>query len=275
MRITSLLLATLLFLPHAASAQNATGANAQAGGASVVPGPPDLQKLLLQIVREQVSFELNSVSTGATIRLRELVRQRLGDRTFVKYELIASGVEPKGLYAVMRWGLDNSLKPVFKKASILEDGTLACPSTIAALCGLDKPNDPLIINFFGAAGEALRLVLTRPDGKPLATVSITPFPLESKNNRCALSAVLLMPEAAAILIEGEGFPPNMIVPLMGDSSGEKKELPHEADARGKLQFVVLPSKLGVNTGTITIRPTTGTCHPQVTVPWGKHSYQLQ
>jgi hypothetical protein len=175
----------------------------------------------------------------------------------------------------MRWGLDDSLQPVIKRLSLLQDGTAACPGTTAALCGLAKPNDPLYLNFFGAEGEALRLALTTPEGKPLATTSITPFPLVSKDKGCKLSAILLMPEAVAILIEGEGFTPNAPVPLMGNSSGEKQDLMHQTDAHGNLRFVILPSTIGRDSGTITIRPNAGRCHPQVTVPWGKHSYKLE
>jgi hypothetical protein len=268
-------LVILLLIPHISFAQNPRPANSQPNVPSVLSGSPQLQKVLKQVLRWQISFASNSASTGATIKLRELGRQYLSDRTFVKHELIVSGVEPKGPYTLMRWGLDNSLEPVFKKVSVLEDGTLACPATIPALCGLAKPGDPLDLNFYGTAGEALSLALTTLEGKPIATTSITPFPLASNDKGCKLSAIVLMPEAVAILIEGEGFTPNAPVPLIGNSSGEKQDLVHQADAHGKLQFVILPSTIGHESGTITVRPNAGPCHPQVTVPWGKHSYKLQ
>ncbi|MFL6426925.1 MAG: hypothetical protein ACJ71S_01680 [Acidobacteriaceae bacterium] len=275
MCIRPILLILALLILHICFAQDTPASSAQSGGTAVIPGPPELQKVLLQIVQKQLLFESNSVSTGATISLRELSRQHLGDRTFVKYELVGSGVAPQAPYSILRLGLDNSLQPVFKKASVLQDGTLVCPATIAALCGLNKPGEPLTLNFFGTAGEALRLVLTTPEGKPLATLSAMPFPLQSRNKGCVLSAVLLMPEGAAILIEGKGFTPNATVHLLGDSSGEKHDLSHEADSNGDLRFVVLPSTIGRTSGNITIGPTDGPCHPKVTVPWGKHSYQLQ
>ena len=193
----------------------------------------------------------------------------------MKYELIASGVSGKERYTVMRWNLNNSLEPIFKDARIRDDGTLLCSGTTVALCGTAKPSDPLNVNFYGTAGEALSLALTTPTGKPLATVSTTPFPLQSKNKGCLLSALLLMPNAAAILIQGEGFTPNATVHFVGDSSGEKQDLSHKADSKGDLLFGVLPSTTGRDSGNISIRPTDGPCHPQVTVPWGNHSYQLQ
>lgn len=274
MRVSPVLFAILLFVPQGSLAQATPGPHPP-NGAPVVPGPPELQKVLQQTVQWQLSFESNSVSTGARIELHELNRQHLGDRTFVKYRVIVSGVAPKGLYALMRWGLDNSLQPVIKKLTVLPDGTAACPNTIAALCGLAKPGDPLDLNFFGTQGEALRLTLTTPEGKPLATMSTTPFPLQSKDKGCALAAILLMPNAVAVLIEGEGFTPNATVKLTGNSSGEKQELVHETDAHGYLRFVILPSTIGRDSGTITVQPTASPCHPQVTVPWGKHSYRLQ
>lgn len=264
-----------LSIPQAALAQNAPAPNVQSSHAADGPMSPALQQLLTQIYREQMSFETNSVSTGATLKLRELGRQHLGDRTFVKYELVASGVSAKGVYTVMRWNLNNSLEPIFKDVRIRDDGTLICSGTTVSLCGTAKPTDPLNLNFYGTAGEALYLTLTTPTGKPLATLSTTPFPLQSKNKGCLLSAVLLMPDAAAVLIQGEGFTPNTTVHLIGDSSGEKQDLSHEADSKGDLRFVVLPSTISRGSGNITIRPTDGACHPQLTVPWGKHSYQLQ
>lgn len=264
-----------LFLPQAVLAQNTPASNSQSSQPISGPMPPALQQLLTRIYGEQMSFEANSVSTGATLKLREISRQHLEDRTFVKYELIVSGVSAKELYTVMRWNLNNSLEPVFKDVRVRDDGTLVCSGTTVSLCGTAKPTDPLNLNFYGTAGEALYLVLTTPKGNPLATMATVPFPLRSTNAGCTLSAILLMPEAAAILIEGAGFPPNTAVPLMGDSAGEKQMLTHETDAHGDLRFVILPSTVGKKDGTIMISPTAGACRPRLAVPWGKHSYQLQ
>jgi hypothetical protein len=273
MRVSVIASLAILLVFHVSFAQGIPSSNTQSSGASVMT--PQLQKVLEQILRWQISFGSNSVSTGAKIQLQELNRQRLGDRTFVKYRPVISGVPAKGPYALMRWGLDDSLHSVIKGFSLRGDGTLICPGTTGAVCDLANPDEPFELNFFGAQGEELRLSLTTIDGNPLATMSTTPFPLQSKEKGCKLSAVLLMPNAVAIYIEGEGFTPNATVSFATNSSGEKKELVHQADAHGNLLFVILPSTIGRDSGTITIRPDAGPCHPQVTVPWGKHSYQLE
>jgi hypothetical protein len=263
----------LLCLPCVALSQDAT---ANQGEHPVEPPRLDATATLRGIVNQQLAWESNKVSTGATLQLKEIARQRHSDRTLVTYRIVASGFSPDGVYTLMQWGLDNQIHQLLTGVTFMKDGTAVCSGTKPGSCGDPaKPDDPIDLPFFGAKGEAVRLALASPGGKPLATVSAEPFPISAEEKGCNLSAILLFPNAEAILIEGAGFASGTTVSFTGDSSGEKHDSTHEVDAKGNFRFVVLPNKAGVDHGTITLQPTTGSCRPSMTMPWGKDSYKLQ
>lgn len=266
----------LLCLPCVAFSQDTSAVAAKPGEQQAAAPPSDATEILRRIVNQQLAWESNKVSTGATLQLKETTRQRQSDRTVVTYRIIASGVPPDSLYTLMQWGLDNQIHQLLSGISFLKDGTAVCAGTKPGSCGDPaKPDDPIDLPFFGTKGEAVRLALATSEGKPLASLSAEPFPIHTEEKGCKLSAILLLHNAEAILMEGEGFVPRTTVAFAGDSSGEKHDSTQEVDAEGRLRFVMLPNKLGLDDGTITLRPTTGPCHPSLTVPWGKHSYKLQ
>jgi hypothetical protein len=124
-----------------------------------------------------------------------------------------------------------------------------------------------------ANGEPIRFLLRSKDNKVFVPGTLVPFPIESTDKGCRLEARLAVPEGQAILMYGDGFPPNSEVLVQGDSAGELKEGKHPVDAGGHFQFVELPSVLGKDTGILKETITTKDCSVTASIAWGKSSYQ--
>jgi hypothetical protein len=123
-----------------------------------------------------------------------------------------------------------------------------------------------------ADGEPLRFVLRSPDNKVLVPGTLVPFPIESKDKDCTLSARLATPDAQAVLIEGDGFAPSTQVLVQSNSAGELKQMRETIDSSGHLQFVELPYVEGKDVGMLNETISTKDCTVSVIIPWGTGTY---
>jgi len=124
-----------------------------------------------------------------------------------------------------------------------------------------------------ANGEPVRFLLRSKDNKVMIPGTLVPFPIESAENGCKLSAFLSAPEANIVLFYADGFPPNSEVVAEGNSAGELKEGRHMTDGRGHARFIALPFVLGKDNGVLKESIRTKDCSVTVEVPWGKGSYR--
>jgi hypothetical protein len=246
--------------------------HAQESKAAVAKAADYLQK----VSQMQMAWGAPMSTPGSTLQLRETARERTGDRTVVTYRIYGHGLPADQVYTLVRWPLNGRPEAVLAGVTLGQDGIAICSGAGPQFCGDSaSPNDPVNLKTFGGKGEPFRIALEAEDHKHLAATSVAPFPIKAENQGCSLELLLITANAEAILLQGSGFAPNASIEFTTDSSGEKHTLKETADGAGHLKFVVLPYKQGLDDGSITLQPTTGTCHPQLTVPWGKHSYQLQ
>jgi hypothetical protein len=200
----------------------------------------------------------------------------MNDRSIVTYRIYERGLPRNQIYSVIRWPLNGQPETIMSGVTLNQDGIAICSGAGPQFCGDSAtPNDPIHLKTIGSRGEPFRIALVTQDHKNLAAVSVTPFPVTAESEGCSLESILITPNAEAILVQGSGFAPNSTIEFTSDSSGEKHTLKETADGSGHLKFVVLPYKQGLDDGSIALLPATGKCHPRLTVPWGKHSYQLQ
>jgi hypothetical protein len=268
--------AILFYLPCLAYPQNPPTPSTKSGEFPVTPLPPEQASYLQKVSKMQMAWGAPMSTPGSTLELRETGRERTDDRMIVAYRIYGHGLPTDQAYTLVRWPLNGLPETVLSGVTLSQDGMAICSGAGPQFCGDSAtPNDPIDLKTFGGKGEPFRIALEGEDHQHRAAVSVTPFPVTAENKGCSLESILIMPNAEAILLQGSGFAPSRSVEFNTDSSGEERSWKETADGTGHLKFIVLPYKAGLDDGVVTIQPTNASCHPSVTVPWGKHSYKLQ
>jgi hypothetical protein len=155
-----------------------------------------------------------------------------------------------------------------------------------------QPQQPLEIHATAAQGEAVRVALLATDRKHGAAASLVPFPIVNADKGCQLQVILGTKNAALVLIEGTGFPPNADINLDTQTTGNTNTLHAKSSAEGRTIVPVLVNVKAQSSGETTVRyagvnrapslqnstapaaPDPG-CAPVVTFHWGENAYKLQ
>jgi len=196
---------------------------------------------------------------------------------FTRYRIYAAGVPEGTAYILAAWTIGKStgeLNVLSSSVYVNRKGLLLTRKPNPGeedsdTVGQDAEYD---LGVQAADGEPLRFVLRSPDNKVLVPGTLVPFPIESTDKACRLSALLAAPDGEAILIEGDGFAPNTDVLVQDNSAGESRVSKHSVDANGHLQFVELPYVTGKDAGTLNDTISTKNCTVSVNIPWGKGTY---
>lgn len=246
---------------------------------------------------------------GLSISLTEVGREKEPDGTTkITYHITGSGFAPGERLSLIRWPLNSEAQTVMGDLTLDASGTAVCtapspaepttaggsnPATPAPpSCSVNThPGDPILLRTTAAPGEPIRVALVGADRKHGAATTAIPFPLVSEDKSCRLSVILGMKDAAMVLVEGTGFPPNTPLKLESVTGGNSRMLTPTSNADGRIVIVVLPASQGADAGDTTVRfaginrlPTLQTsstppqpdlgCKPAVTFHWGKGSYKL-
>jgi hypothetical protein len=155
-----------------------------------------------------------------------------------------------------------------------------------------QPEQPVEFAVTAAPGEPIRVALMSEDRKHGAANNAIPFPVDNADKGCKLQVVLGMKDAALVLIEGTGFPPNTALKLDAITGANTRELHPKAAADGRIVVPVLTGAKGQTSGQTTVRfagvnhtPSLQTstappapdpdCAPAVSFPWGEGSYKTE
>lgn len=155
-----------------------------------------------------------------------------------------------------------------------------------------RPQQPVEIAVTAAPGEAIRVALMSEDRKHGAANNAVPFPVENTDKGCNLEVILGMKDAALVLIEGAGFPPNAPLKLDVVTGANTRELHPRSAANGQIVVPLLAGAKGQTSGQTTVRfagvnhtpslkaPTTPPvpdpeCAPAISFPWGAGSYKTE
>jgi hypothetical protein len=267
----------LALLPLAFSIE-VHGQAASAGAAAGDPAsqlPPALARMLNTQVVWDNGFNRPS---GPRLRFQKVDEVTRPQGHFTRYRIYAQGVQEGVPYILAAWTIDTGVDGLH----VLSDAVYV---NRKGLLLTRKPNpeeedrDTVAedaeydLGVQAANGEPMRLVLKNADNTLLVPGTLVPFPVESKDKNCKLSAMLAEPEGEAILISGEGFPPNSEVIVQGSSAGEPKQSRKAVDAGGHIQFVELPYVQGKDTGMLNETISTKDCTVSVTIPWGNGTFQ--
>jgi len=199
------------------------------------------------------------------------------DGHFTRFRIFAHGV-PEGVpYKVALWKIGTSvqnLQEISSPAYVNRKGLLLTRKPSADQEVIESAGEGLEfdIGIQAANGEPIRFALRSKDSKVIASGTLIPYPIESSDKGCRLSALLSAPEANIVLVTAEGFAPNTDLVVKGDSAGELKESKHKTDANGHVQFAELPYVVGKEAGVVAVSIETPGCSVSIQVPWGKGSY---
>lgn len=232
----------------------------------------------IQMLKTQASWDLGfNRPDGPNLRF---VKVDELDRTgghFTRFRIYADGVQ-NGPYILALWKIGTFPKDIqilSSAAYVNHKGLILtkAPSPDAEDREVVADGTEFDIGVQAANGEPIRILLRNKDNKVMVPGTLVPFPIESGDHGCSLTARLAVPEGQAILIEGGGFAPNSEIVINSDSAGESMVSKRATDDRGRLQVLELPTVVGKNSGILKESVAAKDCSVSISIPWGKGTYQ--
>src|SRR5277367_2931117 len=210
-------------------------------------------------------------TAGTKLVIKEAGRSRIEGRTIVVYELFASGF-PLNLKYSLWMRLVESSPQLAADALLNSDGRVV--SRVADLAH-GVAEDPINLKVFAGRGEPKELALISTDGKFRAFGQVIPFPLDSFNKGCHLSAVMTGANYRGVYIDTTGFLPaeNLLVEARSDIQDIQKQ--DKATDQGTYEAALLPFIKGRRSGRLQFKIVAKSCEVAVEIPWGEGSYQVQ
>jgi hypothetical protein len=265
---------------------------------------------------------------GYSMALTEAARTKAADGTTqITYHITGSGFPVDEKLILIRWPLNVSTQTIMGGIGFNANGIAVCtdapppaatpaadaappvqsaappapaPSASSSPAGPEapscattmKPQQPVEIQATVAAGEAVRVALLGPDRRHGAAAIGIPFPIVNADKGCRLQVILGTKNAALVLIEGTGFPPNAEVKLDTMTASSASTLRTKTNGEGRLIIPVLLNIRTPNAGETTVRfagidhppslqgssaPATPdpACAPAVSYHWGEGAYKLE
>ncbi len=210
-------------------------------------------------------------SPGSKLTFKETVREVMGDRTVVTYNLFASGLPKDQHYVLCMLGLGKEPQAT-TDAYLNDDGkvvnVLADPARHVA-------EYPIDLKVYGSKGEPFRFAIISDDGQLRAFTQIVPFPIEKTNGTCRISAVELGPYYSGVLITVTGLQPNEAFMTETHSENEGGQTNATADAQGTYRAGVFPFVKGKGSGKARFRVSAQSCKVEIEFPWGEGSQKFQ
>ena len=261
---------------------------------------------VMRVASAMANWGPKASSPGITMTMKEMSREKEAAGTMITYRLTATGFTPGTRLTLLRWPLNQGVAPVMNGIVIDASGTAVCgppAPTLSALSAADpgsptasaagsgaggsstsnvpgctktmRPNAPVEITVTAAGGEPIRVGLLAEDKKSGAAASAVPFPIMGENKGCKLQVLLGAKDAELVLIEGDGFKPDVPFTAGTESFGEKTSLAAKPDAQGHFVAALTPYVQGHDSGDTVIYYQSDSCTPTVSFHWGKGSYKTE
>jgi len=238
------------------------------GQGTAAPSTAGGEEIATRLVKMHEAWGPKASTPTMSLSLKEASREG----PVIKLRMYATGLPKEGIYTLVTWpvtarGPSASLRGI----TFDESGLAVCAGT-PGTCGTpDKPNDPIDLNFKPVPGEPSRVALVSADQAVKVFAKIVPMPLRGEDKGCNVEAVLLMPGAEVVLIEGSGFPPNSDVVFDSESEGERHGGKAKTDENGRYSSAILPYKQGLARGVAKVSLKSAGCSPSVSFPWGRRN----
>ena len=187
-------------------------------------------------------------TSGASLVLEESERTPSPGGTVLQYRVTATGFEA-GEPVELWWkrGTSYQLLP----ASVSDDGTvLVGGADVLAVAGL-------------SAGQAVDLALA--SGEKRAQAKVIPFPIESREGNCWVTAELISESGRLFVITLGGFEPIETIEVTSEFESESDASMFEASEAGEVAFPVMFGKRDNGTAAIFAKGTSGSVSLQYEV----------
>lgn len=237
-----------------------------------------LPQVVIDMVNAQVHWDAGLIDpTRPHLEFVKFDEFNRPDGHFTRFRVFAHGAPEGTQYTVAIWKIGTSvqnLQVMSSLAYVNRRGLLLTRKPSADEEDLQSAGEGLEfdIGIQAADGEPIRFALRSKDSKMIVPGTLIPYPIESSDKSCRLSALLSAPEANIVLVAASGFASNADLIVKGDSAGEPKQSKHKTDANGRVQFAELPFVVGKEAGILTDTIETPNCSVNVQIPWGKGSY---
>lgn len=209
---------------------------------------------------------------GAELLLKEIGRDRSANGpTVISYNVFASGLPRDVRYTL--WTRLVGSKPQSAANAILNgDGKVVSQ---LADPGRNIPEDPINLKVSAGRGEPKQFGLISSDGKFRAFAQVIPFPIETSDGRCHLSAMMTGQNYVGILIGVTGLQPgeDLLIDTRSDPEGGQSK--GKATDRGTYDSALLPFVKGKRSGKVQFSVAAKSCRVGIELPWGQGSYELQ
>jgi hypothetical protein len=210
-------------------------------------------------------------TANSKLVLKETGRSRSNGHTVVTYNLFASGLPLDVEYTL--W-----TRLVGNKPQVAADAILNREGKLVSQ--LSDPEhhtveDPIDLKVFAGKGEPKQFGLISRDGKLRSFAEVIPFPIESTDGPCHLSAVMTAPNYLGVFITITGFQSNedLLVDTRSDHEGGQSRA--KATDRGTYDSALFPSVKGLRSGTVRFSAVGKSCKVSFELPWGEGSYELR
>jgi hypothetical protein len=217
---------------------------------------------------------------GISVSMKEVSRTKTPEGTEITYQVSGTGFTPGEKVSLIRWPLDGSVQTTMDGLTVSSGGQAICgkaeAGSDASACGNTmQPDQPLEVKAVAAPGEAIRIALLDSEQKRGAATSVIPYPVSGADKGCKLQLMLGLKNAALVLLEGDGFPPNATITLHTESWGLKQAITTKSNADGHLITATMSGVKGHDSGETTISYEGTTCTPSLKYSWGVDSYKAQ
>jgi hypothetical protein len=270
-------------------------------------------RMALRLASIEARWGPEMSTPGMSVALAEVGRTKAADGTTqLTYHVTGAGFTPGERLTLVRWPLDAGAEHVMSGLTLDSTGTAVCGAPSAAPAAAPapssqsgaapaapavppctqtlQPNQPLIVQATVADGEPIRVALLGDTEKNGAAVTLVPFPIEKADQGCQLQVILGVKDAAMVLVDGSGFPPNTALKVDSTTGDSTRTLHPKTNPDGRMVFAVLPEPKGHDAGQTTVTfagimhypsletdknppPADPACKPAITFAWGKGAYK--
>jgi hypothetical protein len=233
------------------------------------PGPS--KDVLFDLIR-QVRWDTGASDQnpqGLRLRFEKVDGQAPSGTGLPRYRVFADGAPENKVYTMGVWLVGKELSYGSQEIYANSQGLLMIHRpTPGQETSFKAPGDELTLAPQATTAEPLRYILTSKDQELSVLGTLVPHPVTALDQDCSLELRIAEPNAAAVMLVLDRFPPGARVPIVLDSEGETASLVTMTDSGGHAEVVDFPSVQGKTQGTLKATAEGSNCLPSTVLPWG-------
>jgi hypothetical protein len=219
-----------------------------------------------QVRWDDESRQLNP--TGMRLRFVKIDEQQTPEGGAARYRVYAEGAPENKVFS-MDIPANGRTEAVSQEIFVNGQGLLMTRKPTPEQDTLLKaPGDEYVVMPSTGLAEPVRYRFSSMDGRIRILGTLVPHPVASTDEGCRLEARIAQPNARAVLIVADRFPPRYKVQFVFESEGMTAREVVSADADGHAAIVDFPYVQGKTQGTLKATAEGPGCLPSVVLPWG-------